>query len=337
MQKANSTSENLPSISIIIPTYNAQGILAQCLESIKKQDYPREKIEIIIADGGSKDRTIDIARKYNVDKVIHNKLQVEEFGKALCIEASKNEIIAFIDQDNILVSSNWLKKMVEPFKEMEIVGSEPLFYSYRKGDPAIVSYCSLIGADDPLYVYLGYYDRFCYFKDKWTEAPTEQENKGNYLHVKLLSSREIPTIGANGFMVRSNIIKKLKYRPFIHTDFVYQMVLSGFRDFAKVKVGLIHLHAVTLRDFLKKKLRRVQRYGRTKRSYNDLNLKNVKLLTFILYSLLFLTALDSIRGYVKKPNLAWLLHPLICYMVTLAYATMTFTAKLQLIPVFRKA
>jgi glycosyltransferase involved in cell wall biosynthesis len=55
-------NENLPSISIVIPTYNGEQTLAQCLESIVKQDYPREKVEIIIVDGGSKDKTLDVAK-----------------------------------------------------------------------------------------------------------------------------------------------------------------------------------------------------------------------------------------------------------------------------------
>ena len=62
------SSEDLPSISIVIPTYNSERTLSLCLGSIAEQDYPREKIEIIIADGGSKDRTLEIAEKFGVYK-----------------------------------------------------------------------------------------------------------------------------------------------------------------------------------------------------------------------------------------------------------------------------
>ena len=47
--------KNYPSISILIPTLNAASVLGKSLESISNQDYPRNKIEIIIADGGSTD------------------------------------------------------------------------------------------------------------------------------------------------------------------------------------------------------------------------------------------------------------------------------------------
>lgn len=321
MQKVSKGAiEDLPSINIVIPTYNSEGTLAQCLESISIQDYPREKVEVIIVDGGSKDKTIEIARKYQVDKILSNTQKVEEFGRALGIETSRNEIIAFVDQDNVLVSPAWLQEMVKPFKEVEIVGSEPLFYSYRKGDSAIVRYCSLIGADDPLYVYLGYYDRFCYFKGRWTDAPVEERNEGNYLHVKLLNSREIPTMGANGFMMRMETLIKVRYRPFIHTDIIYQLVKLGDLSFAKVKIGIVHLHAGGIVDFLKKKIRRARRYSPEKRKYNLISFKSKKVPLFILRTLLFVTGFDVVKGYKRKPDAAWLLHPVICFFTLPTYA-----------------
>jgi len=50
-----------PKVSILIPTLNAESVLDECLRSIEMQDYPKDKIELIIADGGSKDKTLEIA------------------------------------------------------------------------------------------------------------------------------------------------------------------------------------------------------------------------------------------------------------------------------------
>ncbi len=44
-----------PFMDIIILTYNSEKVLPLCLESIKKQDYPEEKIEIVIANSSSTD------------------------------------------------------------------------------------------------------------------------------------------------------------------------------------------------------------------------------------------------------------------------------------------
>ncbi|MDP2754648.1 MAG: glycosyltransferase [Nitrospirota bacterium] len=101
---------SLPSLSIVIPTYNSSKTLPLCLESIAGQDYPKEKIEFIIADGGSTDSTLEIAQKYT-DKIYLNPLKTGEAGKAVGVKRSKGEIIALIDSDNILPSKDWLFRM----------------------------------------------------------------------------------------------------------------------------------------------------------------------------------------------------------------------------------
>jgi glycosyltransferase involved in cell wall biosynthesis len=77
-----------PFISVVIPTYNSEKTLEMCLESIANQDYPKDKIEIIIADGGSIDRTLEIARRYT-DKIFNNPLKTGEAGKAVGVKKSK--------------------------------------------------------------------------------------------------------------------------------------------------------------------------------------------------------------------------------------------------------
>lgn len=70
------------SISIVIPTYNSAKTLPACLESIREQDYPVDKVEIIIADAGSSDGTVEIARRFT-DKIYCNSLKTSEAGKAV--------------------------------------------------------------------------------------------------------------------------------------------------------------------------------------------------------------------------------------------------------------
>jgi len=103
------TPRSNPSISIITPTYNSAKTLASCLDSIKNQDYKGD-IEIIIADGGSTDSTLEIAQKYT-DKIYPNPLKTGEAGKAAGVKHARNEIIALIDSDNILPSGDWLSSM----------------------------------------------------------------------------------------------------------------------------------------------------------------------------------------------------------------------------------
>jgi len=118
---------NEPSISIIIPTYNSEKVLPLCLESIETQDY-RGDIEIIIADGGSTDSTLEIAKQYT-NKIYPNPLKTGEAGKAVGLRHSKGEIIALIDSDNILPSRDWLSRMKNFKKVLSNQGvlKEPLY------------------------------------------------------------------------------------------------------------------------------------------------------------------------------------------------------------------
>ena len=74
-------------VSVVIPTLNAEKYLDECLSSIRGQDYPQDRVEIVIADGGSTDRTLEIAAGYDV-RVVANPLRTGESGKAVGIAGS---------------------------------------------------------------------------------------------------------------------------------------------------------------------------------------------------------------------------------------------------------
>lgn len=315
-----SSEELTPTISIIIPTLNAERTLAVCLDSILNQDYPHDKIEIIIVDGGSKDNTLKIAES-RVDKIIRNPFVIEEAGKPLAIDIAKNEIIAFIDSDNIIPSTNSIRRMVEPFNDPEIVGSEPLYYEYRRKDGLITRYCSLIGGDDALYPYLGNYDRFCHFKGKWTEMPLVRvEDKGNYLKIEL-NKGKVPTMGANGFFVHKEVLKMTEYKPLhIHTNTIHQLVNSEHNCMAKVKIGVVHLHGENTRTYVKKKIRRIRKHFLWKKYYEYHPIERLSLLKFVLFSLtLFPLARDVVKGYKKIPDHSWLFHFVACFLSLMTY------------------
>lgn len=320
-QKAFHSIEKVePGISIILPTLNAERTLAACLNNLICQDYPRDKIEIIIADGGSTDNTLKIAEPL-VDRIIENPFKIEEAGKPIAIDIAKNEILAFIDSDNILSSAKDIRRMVEPFVDTEIVGSEPLYYEYRKIDGLITRYCSLIGGDDAIYPYLGSYDRFCHFKGKWTEKPiTIIEDNINYLKFQL-NKGEIPTMGANGFFVRKEAFKKTNYKPLhIHTNTIHQLVSLNYNCMAKVKIGVVHLHGENVHTYVKKKIRRIQKHYVWQGYYEDSPLERIRLLKFIFSTLtVFPLARDVVRGYKKVPDHAWLFHFVACFLSLYTY------------------
>jgi glycosyltransferase involved in cell wall biosynthesis len=120
-------SPQLPKVSFIIPTLNAERFLPKCLEAIRSQDYPQHLVEIIIADGGSTDMTLRIA-KQNRARIIDNPEVLHEPGKSRASKVATGKILFFTDSDNILSNDHWIQAMVRPYIEnptMRIMGFLP--------------------------------------------------------------------------------------------------------------------------------------------------------------------------------------------------------------------
>jgi glycosyltransferase involved in cell wall biosynthesis len=112
-------AKNTLLVSVIIPTLNEQKYVEHTLKSIKNQDY-EGKFEIIIADGGSRDKTLQIARKY-ADRVITAGKRGIGAGRNAGASAAKGEILIFVDADTIPIY-NTFSEVVKAFKNRKIVG-----------------------------------------------------------------------------------------------------------------------------------------------------------------------------------------------------------------------
>lgn len=88
-----------PLVTISIPTFNSERFMAICLEAVKKQTY--KNIEVNIIDSFSTDKTITIAKKFNVTDIIYTKeyLMAARFKG---VKAARGEYILLLDSDQIL-------------------------------------------------------------------------------------------------------------------------------------------------------------------------------------------------------------------------------------------
>ena len=108
-----------PKVSFVIPTFNNEDTLAKTLRSIITQDYP--DFEIIIVDGYSKDKTIEIAKKYT-DKIFFDE---GTYGSACQtgVEHSTGEILGLFDSDIIFPHGTWLMDAMKYFNYSERVST----------------------------------------------------------------------------------------------------------------------------------------------------------------------------------------------------------------------
>ena len=131
-------------LSIVIPVLNSERTLPECLAAIRAQTLRRDAYEIVVADAGSTDRTLEIAREMDVDVVTGNPLKTGEAGKTAGIKAASGDIVALVDSDNILPDPSWLERLLAPFADPEVIATEPLEYTSRPQDPALTRYFALL-------------------------------------------------------------------------------------------------------------------------------------------------------------------------------------------------
>lgn len=311
-------------ISVVMPTLNSERTLRESLESIARQDYEGE-VEIIIADGGSNDGTIKIAKEYGCT-VISNPGKTGEAGKATGYKVATGDVIALIDSDNILVSDRWFSRAAAPFEDSSIAASEPLFFESRKGDSRLTRYCAMMGFGDPLCYFLNNYDHFNVLSGKWTGLDVAWSDCGDYLEVRLVSGGPIPTMGANGCLIRKSFLDNLDIGDYLFDiDIIGQLVSMGNGHFAKVKIGIVHLYGSGLRTFARKQLRRVRDFNYYKkqdmRTYPWAKQSKLGVIRFVIYTMLIVPLVfQAVRGYRREPDSAWLLHVPACWITLVVYA-----------------
>ncbi|MCJ7503630.1 MAG: glycosyltransferase family 2 protein [Acidobacteriia bacterium] len=95
-------ASSLPLISVVVPVRNEGAHLPSLFEDLVKQQYPPDRYEILVADGNSTDRTREIVERYARESVprvlwLPNPRQLSSAGRNVGVEASRGELILFID------------------------------------------------------------------------------------------------------------------------------------------------------------------------------------------------------------------------------------------------
>ena len=103
-----------PFISIVIPAWNAQRTLKDCLDSLKHLNYPKERMEILLVDGLSTDNTREIAALYDLT-IADNPQKSHRTGVNRGFECARGELVAYADADCI-VDENWLQNSLKYFE-----------------------------------------------------------------------------------------------------------------------------------------------------------------------------------------------------------------------------
>lgn len=335
-------------VSIVTPTLNSARTLPAYLDGIAAQDYPRELLEIVCADGGSSDGTRELLTDFSSRsgirvELLDNPLVTAEAGKAVAVRRARGDLVALLDSDNVLPGPGWMRRMTAPFKDPEVFGAEPLEYTWRRTDNYVTRYCALLGMNDPLCLFLGNYDRLCQVTGRWTDLPVHGafvlggktgpvvpaaclEGRGEFEYIRVeLTADALPTIGANGTVLRRDILLAgLAGDYLFDIDLIHDLVAERPRPFAKVNLGVVHLFGKDLATFHRKQFRRIRDFlhfrRKTVRSYPWRQSTGPDVARFVLSCLTLLPLLwQAARGHARRPDPVWLLHPVFCWITLWAY------------------
>jgi glycosyltransferase involved in cell wall biosynthesis len=110
-----------PFISIVVPAYNDEKKIENCINSLKQQDYPKARYEIIVVDNNSKDKTAEVIKRHQVIYLLEDEIQTSYAARNTGIKAACGDIIAFTDSDCV-ADAHWIANGVKSFKNRIIGG-----------------------------------------------------------------------------------------------------------------------------------------------------------------------------------------------------------------------
>ncbi len=117
-----------PTVTVIVPVFNAEEWLEEVLNSLCNQSYSKERTEIIVVDDGSSDNSRDIIRRYPVQLLRGKGSRNPYVARNLGLKSAKGEVIAFTDANKI-PCERWIENGVESLlsQKADLVGGHIRF------------------------------------------------------------------------------------------------------------------------------------------------------------------------------------------------------------------
>ena len=105
-----------PLVTIAMPCLDEEAYIEECIRCVQDQDYPRDRIEILVADGGSTDATLEILRRLAREdariEVVHNPDRIQSAGLNAVIRRSRGDVIIRMDV-HAEYAKDFVRKCVE--------------------------------------------------------------------------------------------------------------------------------------------------------------------------------------------------------------------------------
>lgn len=120
-----------PEYSVVVPAYQAEDVVGDCVKALNAQNTPRERYEIIVVDDGSTDNTAAVAREAGADQVIVCPHRGPAAARNTGVAESSGEIVLFTDAD-CAPTLNWIERIAAPFQDHAIDGTKGTYQTRQR-------------------------------------------------------------------------------------------------------------------------------------------------------------------------------------------------------------
>jgi len=238
----------LPKISYCVFTYNEERNIEGSLTSIFAQDYPKDRLEVIVVDDNSTDRTLEIVKKFPV-KILHNGKRDGDLSATIGFNNATGDFFTAVGADMQFRGKDWFRQMVKPLMENPNMPAAFTRYYSHPNDSLVTKYLNL----DPLQRDLVYQ----FFSIGFDQV--EKEKKNGYYICQYSEDRIPPQTHG---LYRVSIMRKIIEKQKIYYDMgnLILLVKEGYTRFGYVPAaGYYHFHADNLRHLLGKRMRNIKR------------------------------------------------------------------------------
>jgi glycosyltransferase involved in cell wall biosynthesis len=322
------SEEFLPGFTVLMPTLNSEGRIRRCLDSIRGQDYPQDRIDILVADGGSTDGTRQIAESYGAT-VVDNPLRLAEEGLRIGMSRVHRDHVMIFADDNELAGSDWLSTVAGIFEAEEGLCAFFCRLGASEDDPDINKYYALVESE-PLNFYMNRNLK------KYIDASPARECGRIDYHTFDVQPKKPLVWGANGLVFLTEAIKPVwNTGEYLGDTDAFQLMLEKGCDRVAYSRDLCvyHHHVGSLWSWRKKWSRNFQQHFLTNIDTRNLDWLFVphfkaRLFAWTLYSIIPVVSVPlALARAFRDRDWHWLYHPAAAFLQAWTYITIILFTK----------
>jgi GT2 family glycosyltransferase len=207
--------------SVIVPIYNGEETLEECLAALFRQSAPQEGYEVIVVDDGSTDGTAAVASA-TLARLLRQPHSGRAAARNLGAGQAKGAILLFTDAD-CAPEEDWIERLLEPFDRKEVAGAKGV---YRTRQRELVA----------RFVQLEYEDKY---------ARMEREEYIDFIDTYSAAYRREVFLANGGFDARFLIDED--------QEFSFRLAKRGYRMVFAPRAAVYHQHVSTLIAYVRRK------------------------------------------------------------------------------------